>query len=50
MQEIADFVGDDPAARALYSGAAQFYQQIAQDFAGEKKDVAALAEFLKKHL
>ena len=31
MQEIADFVGDDPAARALYSGAAQFYQQIAQD-------------------
>ena len=50
MQEIADFVADDPAARALYSGAAQFYQQIAQDFAGEKKDVAALAEFLKKHL
>ena len=50
MQEIADFVADDPAARALYSGAAQFYQQIAQDFAGEKKDVDALAAFLKKHV
>jgi 3-hydroxyisobutyrate dehydrogenase-like beta-hydroxyacid dehydrogenase len=48
MQEIADFIGDDPAARALYAGAAQFYEQIAEDFAGEKKDAAALAEFLGK--
>jgi 3-hydroxyisobutyrate dehydrogenase-like beta-hydroxyacid dehydrogenase len=48
MEEIADFVGDDPAAHALYSGAAEFYEQIAQDFAGEKKDIAALAEFLSK--
>jgi L-threonate 2-dehydrogenase len=46
MEEIADFVGDDPAARALYTGAANFYEQIAKDFAGEKKDVAALAAFL----
>ena len=48
MQEIADFVGEDPAARELYTGAAQFYQEIAEDFAHEKKDVNALAEFLKK--
>jgi putative dehydrogenase len=48
MEEIADFVGDDPAARALYTGAANFYEQIAKDFFGEKKDVAALAAFLSK--
>ena len=48
MQEIADFVGEDPAARELYTGAAQFYEEIAEDFAGEKKDVNALAEFLNK--
>jgi putative dehydrogenase len=48
MEEIADFVGDDPAARALYTGAANFYEQIANDFSGEKNDVAALAAFLSK--
>src|SRR5271156_5898068 len=32
MQEIAGFVGDDPAARELYEGAAHFYQRIAEDF------------------
>jgi L-threonate 2-dehydrogenase len=46
MQEIAGFVGDDPAAGALYQGAARFYQRIAQDFAGDRKSVAALDEFL----
>jgi putative dehydrogenase len=48
MEEIAEFVGDDPAARGLYTGAARFYEQIAHDFAGEKKDVNTLAKFLKK--
>jgi L-threonate 2-dehydrogenase len=48
MEEIADFVGDDPAARALYTGAANFYEQISNDFSGEKNDVAALAAFLSK--
>jgi 3-hydroxyisobutyrate dehydrogenase-like beta-hydroxyacid dehydrogenase len=48
MQEIAGFVGDDPAARELYQGAAQFYKRLAEDFAADKKDVAALAAFLAK--
>jgi hypothetical protein len=48
MHEIAGFVGDDPAARELYEGAAQFYERIAEDFEADKKDVDALAKFLGK--
>ena len=48
MQEIAGFVGDDPAARELYEGAAHFYQRIAEDYAGDQQDVAALNGFLGK--
>jgi L-threonate 2-dehydrogenase len=49
MQEIAGFVGDDPAARELYQGAAHFFERIAEDFAADKKDVAALKDFLAKN-
>jgi hypothetical protein len=48
MQEIAGFVGADPAAHELYQGAAHFYQRIAADFAGDKTDVSALMAFLNK--
>jgi 3-hydroxyisobutyrate dehydrogenase-like beta-hydroxyacid dehydrogenase len=48
MEEIAGFVGDDPAARELYEGAAHFYKRIAEDFAVDKKDVTALTAFLRK--
>ncbi len=48
MQEIARFVGEDPAARELYQGAAYFYERIAKDFVGDKKDVEALKAFLRK--
>ena len=48
MQEIAGFVGDDPAARELYQGAAHFYERMAEDFSGEQKAVAALDRFLTK--
>lgn len=48
MEEIAGFVGDDPAARELYEGAAHFYKRIAKDFAADQKDVAALTAFLRK--
>jgi 3-hydroxyisobutyrate dehydrogenase-like beta-hydroxyacid dehydrogenase len=48
MHEIADFAAHDPAAHAIYTGAARLYEQIAEDFAGEKKDVNALAAFLSK--
>jgi L-threonate 2-dehydrogenase len=49
MHEIAGFVGDDPAARELYEGAANFYETFAEDFEnGDKKSAAALAAFLGK--
>jgi L-threonate 2-dehydrogenase len=49
MQEIAGFVGDDPAASELYEGAAHFYEKFAEDFEnGDKKEAAALAKFLGK--
>jgi 3-hydroxyisobutyrate dehydrogenase-like beta-hydroxyacid dehydrogenase len=48
MDEIAGFVGDDPAARELYEGAAEFYERFAEDFAAGKKDAAALSAFLNK--
>ena len=49
MHEIAGFVGEDPTAHELYEGAAHFYERIAEDFDGDKKDVTALAEFLGKN-
>jgi len=48
MHEIANFVGEDPAAHELYTGAAHFYEQIAQDFEGDKAQVNALHAFLDK--
>jgi L-threonate 2-dehydrogenase len=49
MQEIAGFVGDDPAASELYEGAAHFYERFAEDFEnGDKKAAAELAAFLGK--
>jgi putative dehydrogenase len=49
MHEIAGFVGEDPTAHELYEGAAHFYERIAEDFDGNKKDVTALTEFLGKN-
>jgi len=48
MHEIANFVGEDPAARELYTGAAHFYEQIAEDFEGDQTQVNALQAFLDK--
>jgi len=49
MHEIAGFVGEDPTAHELYEGAAHFYERLAEDFDGDKKDVAALTDFLGKN-
>jgi putative dehydrogenase len=49
MHEIAGFVGDDPAARELYEGAAEFFERFAEDFEADKKDASALADFLGKN-
>jgi L-threonate 2-dehydrogenase len=48
MHEIADFVSEDPSGHELYAGAAHFYEQIAGDFAADKKEVAALEAFMSK--
>lgn len=48
MEEIAGFVGEDPAAADLYEGAAEFYARFAEDFAAGGKEANALAAFLAK--
>ena len=48
MQEIAGFVGDDPASRDLYEGAAEFYERFAEDFAAGGKEAKALVGFLNR--
>jgi 3-hydroxyisobutyrate dehydrogenase-like beta-hydroxyacid dehydrogenase len=46
MDEIAGFVGDDPAAHEILSGMARLYERLAQDYAGDKHEIAALEAFL----
>jgi L-threonate 2-dehydrogenase len=47
MEEIAGFVGEGSAAHELYEAAGHFYARIAEDFAADKEDTAALEAFLK---
>lgn len=47
MEEIAQFVGEDPAARSFYEGAARLYERLATDFDGERKEITALDAFCK---
>lgn len=47
MEEIAQFVGEDPAARQFYEGAARLYERLAADFDGERKEIDALDAFCK---
>jgi 3-hydroxyisobutyrate dehydrogenase-like beta-hydroxyacid dehydrogenase len=46
MDEIADFVGEDPAAHAILGGTARLYERLAEDYAGGKEEIAALEAFL----
>jgi 3-hydroxyisobutyrate dehydrogenase-like beta-hydroxyacid dehydrogenase len=45
MEEIAAFVGEDPAAAKFYQGAAELYTRIATDFDGPNKETADLDAF-----
>jgi L-threonate 2-dehydrogenase len=47
MEEIAQFVGEDPAARQFYEGAARLYERIAADYDGDQRETAALDAFCK---
>src|SRR5262245_14206726 len=48
MEEIAEFVGEDPAARQMYEGYAQLYERLAADLDGDKKEIDALAAFTQR--
>ncbi|HME27783.1 MAG TPA: DUF1932 domain-containing protein [Acetobacteraceae bacterium] len=47
MEEIAQFVGEDPAAHKFYEGAARLYERLAADFEGDRREIAALDAFCK---
>lgn len=47
MEEIAAFVGDDPAARQYFEAAARLYERIAADYDGANQETAALDAFCK---
>jgi hypothetical protein len=48
MREISEFVSPDSGGRELFEGAALLYEQIGEDFSGDKKDLATLKAFLDK--
>ena len=48
MEEIAAFVGEDPAARQFYLAAAELYTRIAADWEGERQETSALDAFCQK--
>jgi len=48
MEEIADFVGEDLAARQMYQGYGQLYERLAADVEAEKKETGALAALLRR--
>ena len=47
MEEIAEFVGEDPAGRQFYQAAARLYERIAADYEGDNRETAALDAFCK---
>jgi 3-hydroxyisobutyrate dehydrogenase-like beta-hydroxyacid dehydrogenase len=47
MEEIAGFVGEDPAARQILEGTARLYERLAEDFAGDKRETEALTRFVR---
>lgn len=48
MEEIASFVGEDPAGAQFYLGAARLYERIAADLEGARKETDALNAFCAK--
>jgi 3-hydroxyisobutyrate dehydrogenase-like beta-hydroxyacid dehydrogenase len=47
MEEIAEFVGDDPAAQALFQSTARLYERLAADAAVKNRETQALAQFFR---
>jgi hypothetical protein len=46
LDEISDFVGKDRPENAMLTAAARFYEGVADDFDGEKEEIAAMDKFL----
>jgi putative dehydrogenase len=46
MEEIADFLRDDPAAAEMFRGAARLYDRLAGDGSGSTQETAELSRFL----
>jgi 3-hydroxyisobutyrate dehydrogenase-like beta-hydroxyacid dehydrogenase len=46
MEEIAEFLGDDAAARSIYRGLAAFCRQVAADRSGGGREIALLEAFI----
>ena len=45
MHQIAQFLASDPAGQAIYTGAAQLFERLAADTAGERTEAAVLTGF-----
>lgn len=48
MHEIASFLGEDAGSAAIFAGAADLFDRIAGDAAGERRDIAALDRILAR--
>jgi 3-hydroxyisobutyrate dehydrogenase-like beta-hydroxyacid dehydrogenase len=46
MEEISDFIGGDHAEHAMMEAAARFYERIAADFDGGKREIGAMDAFI----
>jgi putative dehydrogenase len=47
LDEISSFVGEDRPEHEMLAAAARLYERMAEDFAGEKKEIGELDQFLK---
>ncbi len=48
MEEIAGFVGEDPAAALMFTDAARLYDRLAADLTGEQREIAAIEAFCRR--
>jgi len=47
MEEISDYVSEDPSAKQMFDAFADFYSRVAADFEGKHEETDALTAFLK---
>jgi 3-hydroxyisobutyrate dehydrogenase-like beta-hydroxyacid dehydrogenase len=47
MEEVAAFLGKPSPSAEMYQGVARFYEELARSYEGDKKEIEALAAFVK---